>query len=236
MSLIAFDQVNTYRSSPLLFSVIENMYMHKSVQSLAARLADKPIILAYIGKGYPHFKGESDKSVVSRLIAEYLLLMFAAKWKWDASVLPCFPPILDAIWTEHAADHEGYSEFRDSHIGHPLFDKDVPDYSLRSSLGNIFRTIHLYGIVPSSDDSMDTVEHLVKNGLWWPELIPPHGPLVLPTTPPQEAINDRFTNERGSKKRDLDEPVGEERTASAVDEAKDLGSPSKRPALEESGA
>ncbi|KAK3285974.1 hypothetical protein CYMTET_6435 [Cymbomonas tetramitiformis] len=200
--------------------------MHNSVQSLAARLASKPYILEYIEKGYPIFEGRSNEFVVSFLIATYLFVLMTEQIIKNGykEFVVCLPPMLDAIWAEHLTDEEGYTDFCVTNLVFS-FKKDVPEYSMRNYLVNSFKTLGLYKKVPT-DGSMSIVERLMKNGMWWPELSPSNGSLVLPMIPAQEE------KEKGSKKRALHELFGDEKAAPVVEEDNDLGTSSKKSALE----
>ncbi|KAK3285968.1 hypothetical protein CYMTET_6429 [Cymbomonas tetramitiformis] len=214
MSLIAFDQVSTYHPLNLKFVKIKDMYMHESVQSLATRLMSNRVILAYISKEYPCFKGKSDKFVVSCLIAEYLLFMRLLKAQKDClqdlSPLPSPPLILNAIWTEHCWDFEGYPEFCCSCIGFFISNAVVPYFSSSLRLQCIFKAITLYNLLTPGGAAI-VIKHYVDNGIWWPDLIPPYGTLEMPTPLLLEE------EENQSKKRDHDQSVGEEKAVPAMD-------------------
>ncbi|KAK3288613.1 hypothetical protein CYMTET_3925 [Cymbomonas tetramitiformis] len=151
------------------------------------------------------------------------------KEKRNHRPVPCPPLILEAVWTEHAMDTEGYSEFCDSYFGYFVSDKAVPKSGTLLRLQSILCVLNSYNesIVPCHEYALINIKHLVDNGMWWPELIPSHGPFVMPTTLPQEE------KERGGKKRDRDEAAGEKQGAPATDNAENLSSESKIPALED---
>ncbi|KAK3243086.1 hypothetical protein CYMTET_47228 [Cymbomonas tetramitiformis] len=154
------------------------------------------------------------------------MFLLKAKTAFGDAVLASPPLILDVVWAEHFVDTKGYSEFCNSCIGVFVSYKAVPQSNSHDRLQSIFKAINLYNVL-MPDSVTINMKHFVDNGVWWPELIPPYGPLVMPTPLLQEE------KEKGSKKRGHDELVGEEKAVPAIDKTEDSSSQSKKTTLEE---
>ncbi|KAK3287988.1 hypothetical protein CYMTET_4542 [Cymbomonas tetramitiformis] len=152
------------------------------------------------------------------------MFLLKAKTAFGDAVLASPPLILDVVWAEHFVDTKGYFMFCNSCIGFFVSYKAVPQSNSHDRLQSIFKAINLYNVL-MPDSVTINMKHFVDNGVWWPELIPPYGPLV----------NHAFANANAkeSKKRGHDELVGEEKAVPAVDKTEDSSSQSKKPTLEE---
>ncbi|KAK3253416.1 hypothetical protein CYMTET_9764 [Cymbomonas tetramitiformis] len=178
--------------------------------------------------------GKSFEWVASFLILNYLefVHLLQVNLKDDAYVELSPPPILDAVWHQHLLDTRGYHAFCQDQFGAmlhhdpgralPLERVDYDRYF------RIARTIIQYKLM---DERVPSIQRLVENGIWWPEMTPrPFGPApptsaVVPSLPPPppptvfvDGTEDEATEEnaKDAKRRGLKRPsrhAGEELAA-----------------------